>query len=102
MVELIGLVAVVALLILGVVVFGAFLHLVGYLVVGLLIGALGRMVLPGHQDLGLLATALYGIAGSVAGGLLADRVLHAGSIVRLGTSVLCSALLVALLSGRGR
>ncbi len=98
MLELMGLAIIVALLILGVIVFGAVLHLIGYLVVGLIIGALGRMLLPGQQEIGLLATALYGIAGSIAGGLVADRILHSGSLVRLGTSVLCSAVLVALLT----
>jgi uncharacterized membrane protein YeaQ/YmgE (transglycosylase-associated protein family) len=39
---------------------------------GLVIGALGRLVLPGQQDISLLATALVGIGASLLGGILAD------------------------------
>jgi uncharacterized membrane protein YeaQ/YmgE (transglycosylase-associated protein family) len=39
---------------------------------GLFIGALGRLVLPGRQDISLLATALIGIAASLLGGILAN------------------------------
>jgi uncharacterized membrane protein YeaQ/YmgE (transglycosylase-associated protein family) len=39
---------------------------------GLAVGALGRLVLPGQQDISLLATALIGIAASLSGGILAD------------------------------
>lgn len=40
------------------------------LVFGLLFGALGRLVLPGPDPMGLLETALLGIAGSLVGGFL--------------------------------
>src|SRR5262245_25414196 len=39
---------------------------------GLVVGALGRLVLPGRQEISLLATALIGIAASLLGGILAD------------------------------
>jgi uncharacterized membrane protein YeaQ/YmgE (transglycosylase-associated protein family) len=39
---------------------------------GLVVGALGRLVLPGRQEISLLATALVGIAASLVGGILAD------------------------------
>ena len=38
---------------------------------GLIIGALGRLVLPGRQEIGLLSTALVGIGASLLGGILA-------------------------------
>jgi len=37
---------------------------------GLIIGALGRLLVPGPQQLGILATAGLGIAGSIVGGLI--------------------------------
>lgn len=40
---------------------------VGALVVGLLVGALGRLVVPGRQPIGCLFTLLIGIVGAVAG-----------------------------------
>src|SRR5215471_17015305 len=39
---------------------------------GLVIGALGRLVLPGRQEIGLLTTALVGVAASLLGGILAN------------------------------
>jgi uncharacterized membrane protein YeaQ/YmgE (transglycosylase-associated protein family) len=39
---------------------------------GLVIGALGRLVLPGRQDISLVATGLIGIAASLLGGILAN------------------------------
>ena len=39
---------------------------------GLVIGALGRVVLPGRHDISLLATVLIGIGASLLGGVLAN------------------------------
>jgi len=44
--------------------------LIGWFIGGLIIGALGRLAIPGRQPLGCLVTALVGIGGSVLGGLL--------------------------------
>ncbi len=44
---------------------------VGAILVGLVIGALGRLVVPGRQPIGCLLTILLGIAGSVAGAAIA-------------------------------
>jgi uncharacterized membrane protein YeaQ/YmgE (transglycosylase-associated protein family) len=40
------------------------------LVVGLVIGALARFVMPGEQKMGWIMTILLGIAGSVAAGVV--------------------------------
>jgi uncharacterized membrane protein YeaQ/YmgE (transglycosylase-associated protein family) len=44
----------------------------GALVVGLVIGALGRLVVPGRQNIGCLLTLLLGVVGSVAGLAIAN------------------------------
>jgi uncharacterized membrane protein YeaQ/YmgE (transglycosylase-associated protein family) len=41
--------------------------ILGALIVGLVIGALGRLVVPGRQPIGCLLTVAIGIVGSVAG-----------------------------------
>ena len=46
--------------------------MIGFIVAGLVIGALARLVKPGKQNLGILATLLLGLVGSVIGGLLAS------------------------------
>ena len=44
--------------------------IIGLLVVGLIAGAVARLVVPGKQDLSILATILIGIIGSFVGGFL--------------------------------
>ncbi|GAB2922041.1 GlsB/YeaQ/YmgE family stress response membrane protein [Rhodococcus aerolatus] len=45
--------------------------MIGFIVAGLVIGALARLLKPGKQNLSLLATLLLGLAGSVIGGTVA-------------------------------
>src|SRR3954451_4615287 len=47
-------------------------YVLSLLVVGLIIGAVARLLLPGRDPMGCLATALVGVVGSFVGGLLAD------------------------------
>jgi len=44
--------------------------IVGLLVIGLIAGALARLVVPGRQDMSILATIALGIVGSFVGGFL--------------------------------
>ena len=44
--------------------------LIGWLVIGLVIGLLARFLVPGKDPMGFLATTLLGIAGSFLGGLI--------------------------------
>ena len=53
--------------------------MLGFLVAGLIIGALARLFKSGKQDLGLLATLGLGVVGSLIGGTIA-WLLEAGSI----------------------
>ncbi len=70
---------------------------------GLIIGALGRLVLPGRQDVSLLATALVGIAASLLGGILAD-VFDIGWIIQFLVGVALAAIGITLFASaeRGR
>ena len=45
--------------------------MVGFLVAGLIIGALARLIKPGKQNLGILATLGLGLVGSLIGGTIA-------------------------------
>ena len=56
--------------------------MIGFIVAGLVIGALARLIKPGRQDLSLVATLLLGLAGSVIGGLVAN-LLGTGSLFEL-------------------
>lgn len=44
--------------------------LIGTLIVGLIVGAIARFLLPGEQKMGWIMTCLLGVAGSVAAGVV--------------------------------
>lgn len=76
--------------------------LVSTVVVGLVIGALGRLIVPGTQAIGFLATVGAGLCGSIVGGFVGQHVLH---VHWLGTVLLeigIAAALAALMAGRQR
>jgi uncharacterized membrane protein YeaQ/YmgE (transglycosylase-associated protein family) len=56
--------------------------MIGFIVAGLIIGALARLLMPGRQKIGLLWTLVLGVAGSVIGGTIANA-LGTGSIWEL-------------------
>ena len=56
--------------------------MIGFIVAGLVIGALARLLKPGRQRLSLLATLGLGLVGSVIGGLVAN-LLGTGGIFEL-------------------
>jgi uncharacterized membrane protein YeaQ/YmgE (transglycosylase-associated protein family) len=68
---------------------------------GLVIGALGRLVLPGRQEISLLATALIGIAASLLGGILAD-LFDVGWIIQFVVAVALAAVGVTLFASSER
>jgi uncharacterized membrane protein YeaQ/YmgE (transglycosylase-associated protein family) len=96
------LVVIVALLLAGALV-GLALELLWLALTGLIVGGLGRLVLPGKHEVGLLATALVGIAASLLGGVLAD-LFDAGGLVRFLVAVALAAIGITLFSSteRGR
>lgn len=70
--------------------------IVGFLVAGLIIGALARLFKPGKQNLSLLATLGLGVAGSLIGGIIAS-VLGTGSIMELNVIGFVVAVIAAVL-----
>ncbi len=89
------------LIVLGGAIVGLTLTLLGYVVTGLVIGALARLVLPGRVPISLLATVLYGIAGALAGGILADA-LGLGAVLEFVVAVGVAAALIAVFAGSSR
>jgi uncharacterized membrane protein YeaQ/YmgE (transglycosylase-associated protein family) len=97
------LVAVILALLLAGALVGLAFELLWLVATGLIVGALGRLVLPGRQEIGLLATALVGIAASLLGGILAD-LFDAGWLVQFLVAVALAAIGVTILESgdRGR
>ena len=50
--------------------------IVGLIVVGLVAGAIARLLVPGKQDIGILMTIVLGIIGSFVGGFLGYLLHH--------------------------
>lgn len=93
---LVGVLLLIVVLLLAAVLLGAIaLNLIYYLLVGLVVGALARVIVPGTGGMGLLATALYGIAGALLGGLIAGEVFNLGTLGAVIVSVIVAALLIA-------
>src|SRR4051812_14818213 len=98
---LVVLLAILVLAIIGIAVVGLVLKLLWFALIGLLIGALARLVIPGEQQIGILATALYGIGGSLLGGILAD-ILDLGSILSFLVSIGVAVALILVVDGTQR
>ena len=56
--------------------------MIGFIVAGLVIGLLARLILPGRQRIGLLWTLVLGVVGSVVGGVVANLI-GSGDIMEL-------------------
>ena len=95
------LLVIILLLLAGGAILGLAFELVWLALTGLIIGALGRLVLPGRQEIGLLQTALIGIAASLLGGVLGE-IFDAGWLIRFLVAVALAAIGVTLLEGRSR
>ena len=48
--------------------------IVGWIIIGLIAGALGKLIMPGDDPGGIIVTILLGIAGAVVGGFLAGLI----------------------------
>jgi uncharacterized membrane protein YeaQ/YmgE (transglycosylase-associated protein family) len=77
--------------------------MIGFIVAGLVIGVLARLIKPGKQRLGILATLILGLVGSVIGGTIAN-LLGTGDIWELNVlgfvvAVIAAVLLIGVAEG---
>ncbi|MCY7402179.1 MAG: hypothetical protein LH477_14725 [Nocardioides sp.] len=74
--------------------------MLGFLVAGLIIGALARLIKPGKQNLGILATLGLGLVGSIIGGLIAQLFGTGGiwelNVIGFVLAVVASVLLIGV------
>ena len=50
-----------------------------WIIIGAIAGALGKLIMPGDDPGGIIATTLMGIAGAFVGGFITQNVLGIGS-----------------------
>ena len=77
--------------------------IIGFLVFGLVVGALARLIKPGKQNLSILATLLLGVVGSLIGGVVASA-LGTGDIWELNilgaiVAIIAAVLLIGVAEG---
>lgn len=73
-----------------------------WLVIGLVIGALARLLVPGRQHIGIIMTILIGIVAALLGGIITTAVLGAGhTVITFIVALVAAALLVSAFTTRG-
>ena len=73
-----------------------------WIVIGLVVGAVARVIVPRSGGMGLIATILIGIVGAVVGGWLAGAVFQDTQGVDWIASILVAALLIWLFHSTSR
>ena len=79
------------------------MQILGLIVVGLIIGALARLIKPGKQRLSILMTLVLGVVGALIGGVVAS-LLGTGDIWELNVigfivAVVAAVLLIGVAEG---
>jgi uncharacterized membrane protein YeaQ/YmgE (transglycosylase-associated protein family) len=95
------LVGVVVLFLIAGAVVGFVFKLLWWIILGIVIGALARLLIPGRQTIGWLATAGVGIAGALLGGIIAHAI-DVGGFLQFLIAVALAAVGVLLLEGGTR
>ena len=75
--------------------------MLGFIVFGLVVGVLARLIVPGRQELSVGMTVLLGVLGSVVGGVVANA-LGTGDLFELnvlGSLVAIAASVVLVVIG---
>ena len=73
-----------------------------WLLIGLVIGGLARLLVPGRQHIGILLTILIGIVAALVGGIVTTAILGAGhTVITFIVALVAAALLVSAFTTRG-
>ncbi|MFP2901251.1 GlsB/YeaQ/YmgE family stress response membrane protein [Corallococcus sp. 4LFB] len=77
--------------------------IITFIIIGLIAGLIARAILPGKQSMGLVATTLLGMVGSLVGGLIGSLFTRNGRLFDLHASGIImsvvGAIVVLLLVG---
>ena len=69
--------------------------IIGFIIIGIVAGFLARMLVPGRDPMGFIATVVLGMVGAFVGGVLADVLFDDESVGWFGATV--GAIIVLLI-----
>jgi uncharacterized membrane protein YeaQ/YmgE (transglycosylase-associated protein family) len=75
------------------------MEIVAWIVIGLIAGALGKLIMPGDDPGGIIVTALIGMAGALVGGFITHNLLgfdEGGFIWSIVVATLGAIILLAI------
>jgi uncharacterized membrane protein YeaQ/YmgE (transglycosylase-associated protein family) len=73
-----------------------------WLIIGLVIGGLARLLVPGRQHIGLLLTMVIGVVAAIVAGIITTALIGVGHpLVTFVVALIAAALLVSGFSTRG-
>jgi uncharacterized membrane protein YeaQ/YmgE (transglycosylase-associated protein family) len=76
--------------------------IITWLVIGLVIGGLARLLVPGRQHIGVIVTLLIGIVAAILAGIVTTALIGAGhAVITFVVALIAAALLVSAFSTRG-
>ena len=76
--------------------------IIWWILIGLVVGAVARLVVPGRQHIGIILTILIGVVAAIVGGILTTALLGAGhTVITFIVAVVAAALLVSAFTTRG-
>ncbi|MFP2962902.1 GlsB/YeaQ/YmgE family stress response membrane protein [Myxococcus sp. 1LA] len=70
--------------------------IIAFIVIGLIAGLIARAILPGKQSMGLIATTLLGMVGSLVGGLVGSLFTRDGRLFDLRPSGIIMSVIGAI------
>ena len=77
--------------------------IIGWIILGLIVGAIAKAILPGRQGGGIIITLILGVVGALLGGFLSSALfhIHLGGFFDLKTWVIAviGAIIVLLIYG---
>ena len=76
--------------------------IIAWLLIGLVIGGLARLLVPGRQHVGLILTVLIGIVAALLGGIITTALVGTGhAVLTFIVALVAAALLVSAFTTHG-
>ena len=76
--------------------------IIAWILIGLVIGGLARLIVPGRQHMGILLTILIGVVSAIVAGIVTTAIIGAGhAVITFVVALIAAALLVSAFATRG-